>query len=308
MTRWLTLPIAFLQSYGMIVLLNSLAGGQIIDAMNLQVVLMAMTIATAGTIFLMWLGEVMTEYGISNGISIIIMAGVLSAVPGTIIQNLTNIPLFIGLFIATLVIIYIIIKFTEGHRRIPIIYAKTGGEEKSYFPIKINQAGMIPIIFSISIVTFPAILGQILANTSSGNSKIVGEFLQTHFNMQNPGWVFIAIYFLLVLAFSFFYISITFNTEQVAENIQKRGGYIPGIRPGEETANYLQKVSNHLNLFGGGFLAIIAVLPYIMGKVMNQSIDFIISAAGLIIIVSVLLDIIRKIDGEMKMFDYSKYK
>ena len=130
MTRWLTLPIAFLQSYGMIVLLNSLAGGQIIDATNLQVVLMAMTIATAGTIFLMWLGEVMTEYGISNGISIIIMAGVLSAVPGTIIQNLTNIPLFVGLLIATLVIIYIIIKFTEGHRRIPIIYAKTGGEEK----------------------------------------------------------------------------------------------------------------------------------------------------------------------------------
>lgn len=166
-TRWLTLPIAFLQSYGMIVLLNSLAGGQIIDAANVQVILMAMTIATAGTIFLMWLGEVMTEYGISNGISIIIMAGVLSAVPGTIIQNLTNIPLFIGLFIATLAIIYVIIKFTEGHRRIPIIYAKTGGEEKSYFPIKINQAGMIPIIFSISIVTFPAILGQILANTSS---------------------------------------------------------------------------------------------------------------------------------------------
>lgn len=250
-TRWLTLPIAFLQSYGMIILLNSLAGGQIIDATNLQVVLMAMTIATAGTIFLMWLGEVMTEYGISNGISVIIMAGVLSAVPGTILQYIqaSQYPLLGGLIIATLIIIYIIIKFTEGHRRIPIIYAKTGGEEKSYFPIKINQAGMIPIIFSISIVTFPAILGQILANTSSGNSKVVGETLLQYFNMQNPSWIFIAIYFVLVLAFSFFYISITFNTEQVAENIQKRGGYIPGIRPGEETANYLQKVSNHLNLF-----------------------------------------------------------
>ena len=309
-TRWLTLPIAFLQSYGMIILLNSLAGGQIIDATNLQVVLMAMTIATAGTIFLMWLGEVMTEYGISNGISVIIMAGVLSAVPGTILQYIqaSQYPLLGGLIIATLIIIYIIIKFTEGHRRIPIIYAKTGGEEKSYFPIKINQAGMIPIIFSISIVTFPAILGQILANTSSGNSKVVGETLLQYFNMQNPSWIFIAIYFVLVLAFSFFYISITFNTEQVAENIQKRGGYIPGIRPGEETANYLQKVSNHLNLFWGGFLAFIAIMPYVLGKIMGQSIDFIISAAGLIIIVSVLLDIIRKVDGEMKQFDYSKYK
>jgi len=160
-------------------------------------------------------------------------------------------PLFAGLFLATFAIIYVIIKFTEGHRRIPIIYAKTGGEEKSYFPIKINQAGMIPIIFSISIVTFPAILGQILSNTTGGNAKAVGDILQTYFSMQNPSWVFISIYFALVLAFSFFYVSITFNTEDVAENIQKRGGYIPGIRPGEETANYLQKVSNHLNLFGG---------------------------------------------------------
>lgn len=169
MTRWLTLPIAFLQSYGMIVLLNSLAGGTIIDVTNITTVLSAMMIATAGTIFLMWLGEVMTEYGISNGISVIITAGVLSTTPGMIMGYLADssqYPLFAGLFIATLVIIYIIIKFTEGHRRIPIIYAKTGGEEKSYFPIKVNQAGMIPIIFAISLVTFPAILGQILANTS----------------------------------------------------------------------------------------------------------------------------------------------
>jgi len=128
MTRWLTLPIAFLQSYGMIILLNSLAGGTIIDVTNMNTVLMAMTIATAGTILLMWLGEVMTEYGISNGISIIIMAGVLSATPATIMGHIqtANYPLFAGLFIATLAIIYVIIKFTEGNRRIPIIYAKTG--------------------------------------------------------------------------------------------------------------------------------------------------------------------------------------
>lgn len=310
MTRWLTLPIAFLQSYGMIILLNSLAGGTIIDVTNMNTVLMAMTIATAGTIFLMWLGEVMTEYGISNGISIIIMAGVLSATPGTILGyvQLGNYPLFIGLILATLAIIYVIIKFTEGHRRIPIIYAKTGGEEKSYFPIKINQAGMIPIIFSISIVTFPAILGQILSQTSGGNAKAIGDLLQTYFSMQNPSWIFIWVYFGLVLAFSFFYVSITFNTDQVAENIQKRGGYIPGIRPGEETSAYLQKVSNHLNLYGGSFLALIAVLPYLLGKLLNQSVDLIITGAGLIIIVAVLLDIIRRVDGEMKMFDYSKYK
>ncbi len=309
-TRWLTLPIAFVQSYGMIILLNSLASAPILNVTDIPTVLMAMLIATAGTMFLMWLGEVMTESGISNGISIIIMAGVLAAVPNVIMQHINNgaYPLFIALIIATLVIIYVIIKFTEGNRRIPIIYTRTGREEKSYFPIKINQAGMIPIIFSVSIVTFPAIIGQILSNSTGERASKVGETLLTYFSIQNPSWVFIIVYFALVMAFAFFYVSITFKTEEVAENIQKRGGYIPGIRPGADTAAYLQKVSNHLNLYGGSFLAFIAVLPYIMGKLLGQSVDFIISGAGLIIIVSVILDIIRKVDSEMKMFDYSKYK
>jgi preprotein translocase subunit SecY len=162
-----------------------------------------------------------------------------------------NYSLFAGIILATLAIMYVIIKFTEGNRRIPIIYTRTGREEKSYFPIRINQAGMIPIIFSVSIVTFPAILGQILTNTTNPNLKNIGTTLIQYFSIQNPSWLFIAIYFLLVLAFSFFYVSVTFNTENVAESIQKRGGYIPGIRPGADTAAYLTKVSNHLNLFGG---------------------------------------------------------
>lgn len=309
-TRLLTLPLAFIQSYGMIFLLNSLAQGSIIDVTNISVVLNAMLVITAGTIFLMWLGEVMTEYGIGNGISIIITAWVLAGVPWEIMTYIStwNYPLFTGLIIATLVIIYIIIKFTEGNRRIPIIYTRTGREEKSYFPIRINQAGMVPIIFAVSIVTFPAILGQIFKNTTSIKLSSIGEFLIKYFSMNNPSWIFIIAYFLLVLAFSFFYVSITFNTENVAESIQKRGGYIPGIRPGIETAEYLAKTSNHLNLFWGWFLALIAVLPYLLGKILGQSVDFIISASGLIIIVSVILDLIRKVDSEMKMFDYNKYK
>ncbi|NUJ98267.1 preprotein translocase subunit SecY [Candidatus Gracilibacteria bacterium] len=309
-TRLLALPLAFIQSYGMIFLLNSLVGGTIIDITNMNTVMSAMLVVTAGTIFLMWLGEVMTEYGIGNGISIIITAGVLSGVPGQIMTYISNgnYPLFAGIFIATLAIIYVIIKFTEGNRRIPIIYTRTGREEKSYFPIRINQAGMVPIIFAVSIVTFPSILGQIFNNTTSAKLSSIGDFLIKYFSMTNPSWVFIIIYFLLVLAFSFFYVSVTFNTENVAESIQKRGGYIPGIRPGLETAEYLGKVSNHLNLFGGGFLALIAVLPYLLGKIMGQSVDFIISASGLIIIVSVVLDLVRKVDSEMKMFDYNKYK
>lgn len=309
-TRLLALPLAFIQSYGMIFLLNSLVWGTIIDITNMNTVMSAMLVVTAGTIFLMWLGEVMTEYWIGNGISIIITAWVLSWVPWQIMTYISNgnYPLFAWIFIATLAIIYVIIKFTEGNRRIPIIYTRTWREEKSYFPIRINQAGMVPIIFAVSIVTFPSILWQIFNNTTSAKLSSIGDFLIKYFSMTNPSWVFIIIYFLLVLAFSFFYVSVTFNTENVAESIQKRGGYIPWIRPWLETAEYLGKVSNHLNLFGGWFLALIAVLPYLLWKIMGQSVDFIISASWLIIIVSVVLDLVRKVDSEMKMFDYNKYK
>lgn len=310
MTRWLTLPLAFLQSYWMIVLLNSLAWWEIIDITNTTTVLFAMLIATAWTIFLMWLWEVMTEYGIWNWISIIIMAWVLAWVPWVIWGYIWtwDYTLFSALLLATLLIIYIIIKFTEWNRRIPLIYTRTWREEKSYFPIRVNQAWMIPIIFAVSIVTFPAILWQILSNSSSERSSMIWNKLIEYFDIWNPTWYFIVIYFLLVLWFSFFYVSITFNTDLVAENIQKRWWYIPWIRPGSDTSNYLSKVSWHLNLYWWSFLALIAVLPYIMWKLMSQSIDFIISWAGLIIIVSVILDLIRKVDSEMKMFDYSKFK
>lgn len=308
-TRWLTLPLAFLQSYWMILLMNSLANWKIIDTTDTRAVLMAMLIITAWTMLLMWLWEIMTEYGIGNWISIIITAWVLARVPWVIMWyvNSWNYPLFVWLLLATLIIIYVIIKFTEWNRRVPVVYSRTWMEEKSYFPIKINQAWMVPIIFAISIVTFPWILGQLLQN-STWIAWTIWKFFLTNFNMSNPSWTSIIIYFLLVVWFSFFYVSITFNTENVAENIQKRWGYIPWIRPWEDTANYLSKVSNHLNLFGWTFLAIIAVSPYIMSKFASQTIDFIISWAWLIIVVSVILDIIRKADSEMKMYDYSKYK
>lgn len=310
MTRWLTLPLAFVQSYGMIVLLNTLAWGTIIDLADTKTVLMAMTIVTAGTIFLMWLWELMTEVWIGNGISVIITAWVLAWVPWVIMSHMSawTYGLFAWLLLATLAIVYVIIKFTEGNRRIPVIYTRTWREEKSYFPIRINQAWMIPIIFAVSLITFPSIVGQLMTSSANDNVLKVWTFLVEHFSMTNPSWFFIAAYFLLVIWFSFFYVSITFNTENIAESIQKRGGYIPWIRPGSETSAYLTKVSGHLNLFGWWFLALIAVLPYIMWKFMwGQSVDFIISASWLIIIVSVILDVVRKVDAELKMFDYSKF-
>lgn len=309
-TRWLTLPLAFVQSYWMIILLNSLAWWTIIDTSNTSLILMSMLIVTAWTVFLVWLWEVMTEYGIWNWISIIITAWVLAWTPNVIMWHVNSWSFWLLwlLLIATLVVIYIIIKFTEWNRRIPVIYSRTWRDEKSYFPIRINQAWMVPIIFAVSIVTFPSILWQILSKQNWW-VKDIWEFLIANFSMQSPSWLFIAIYFLLIIWFTFFYVSITFNTENVAESIQKRGWYIPWIRPGTDTANHLAKVSNHLNIFWWSFLALIAVFPYIMWKFMTwTNIDFLISGSGLIIIVSVILDMIRKVDSEMKMYDYSKYK
>lgn len=322
-TRYLTLPLAFAQSYGMIVLINTLvagSGGKLVDTSNfLGVVLPAMVFITAGTLFLLWLGDLISESGLGNGTSMIIFAGVLAGVPSHITQYLSvgNVPLLLVLLAMTVGVIYVIIKFTEGYRKIPLIYTKTGRDERSYFPIRVNQAGMIPIIFAVSIVTFPALIGQILQAKSAGRTREIGEFLVTNFSMNNPGWLYIGVYFLLILAFSFFYISIVFNPSEIAENIQKRGGYIPGIRPGKDTAEFLEKTSNHLNLYGGAFLALIAVFPYVMTKLNNVvglldlsgsgKIDFLISGAGLIIVVGVVLDLVRRIDTELKSYDYKKF-
>lgn len=323
-TRYLTLPLAFAQSYGMIVLINTLigtsGGGNLIDTSNFWgAVFPAMIFITAGTLLLLWLGDLISESGIGNGTSMIIFAGVLAGVPSHITQYVSvgNIPLLLILLAMTVGVIYVIIKFTEGYRKIPLIYTKTGRDERSYFPIRVNQAGMIPIIFAVSIVTFPALIGQILAVKSSGRAASIGQFLLENFSMNNPGWIYIGVYFALILLFSFFYISIVFNPSEIAENIQKRGGYVPGVRPGKETAEFLEKTSNHLNLYGGAFLALIAVFPYVMTKLNNMvglvdvsgagNIDFLISGAGLIIVVGVILDLVRRIDTELKSYDYKKF-
>lgn len=318
--RYLTVPLALAQSYGMILLLNTLFNIQIIDTSNFWgVMLPAMLTITAGTMVLLWLGDLITEKGIGNGTSLVIFAGVLAAVPNYIFSYITTqqyLTLAI-MILLTILVIYIIVRFTEGHRRVPLVYTRTGRDEKSYFPIRVNQAGMVPIIFAVSLVTFPGIIGQLMVNRGSGRVYEIGNFLVTHFSMQNPSWWFIAVYFFLIVGFSFFYVSITFNTTDVAENIQKRGGYIPGIRPGRETAEYLEKVSTRLNLFGGSFLALIAVFPYIITKLnqefawqiagYNGMIDLVIPGASLIIVVGVVLEIIRRIDTDMKSFNYKKF-
>lgn len=319
-TRWLTVPIAFLQSYGMIALINSQAQVEIVQGFgDPAVMLPIMVTVTAGAVFLMWLGELMTEYGIGNGISLIIFMSIISSIPAGLASTLTLVrenqamvlP-FVLMILLTIAILGFVILVTEGQRQIPIVYAGRGSRGKSdhaILPIRINQAGMIPIIFAMSMATFPSILGQLFVNSNSENLKAVGEFIALNFHQSSL--LFIATYFFLAIAFTYFYVSITFNPEQVAENLQKRGGYIPGIRPGKETAKHLGQVSNRMNLWGGLFIATIAVLPNLIGMLFTSlafgSIQLLISGAGMIIIVGVVLELIRQVNTQLVMHDYSKF-
>lgn len=322
LTRLITLPIALLQSYWMIFLLNNLVQGpELINTADfIGTILPAMIIISTGTMFLMWLGELISESGLWNWISIIIFAWVLAWVPSVVSWYLSvwNYTTLAMLTAATVAVIYIIIKFTEWYRQVPLIYTRTWRQEKSTFPIRVNQAWMIPIIFAVSLITFPWIIGQLLVAKWTGFSATVWAFLSDNFSMNNPTWSYIIVYFLLVLWFAYFYISITFNTDEIAETIQKKWWYIPGIRPWEETSIYLRQVSNRLNLFWWGFLALIAVFPYTITKLNDvfqiidldwwQRIDFIISWAWLIIVVWVVLELIRRANSEMVAYDYGKFQ
>ncbi|MBI5414341.1 preprotein translocase subunit SecY [Candidatus Peregrinibacteria bacterium] len=311
-TRWLTFPFAFLQSYGVIFLIaKSVQGAQVINPYDYTAVIPAMFITTAGTILLMWIGELISEKGIGNGISLIITTGIVSSIPGVfgnIIAGIdagesAKIPSFALLIILTFIMLIIVVLVTEGQRRIPITYASRNVQHSaSSLPIRVLQAGMIPIIFAISLISFPGVVSQFLGSTGP-----VTDFLSRHFNSSNPTTFYLIVYALLIVFFSFFYVSVTFNPEKIAEDIQKRGGFIPGHRPGKETSNYIGRVSVRLNLWGGIFLALVAIIPIIftMFSDLSRS-DLILSGSGLIIIVGVVLDLIRRINSELVMHDYEK--
>jgi len=319
-TRWLTFPLGFLQSYGMIVLLNSQSQTPIIQDLGnpLTVVTIMLTI-TAGTVLLVWLGELITEKGIGNGISMLIFASIISGVPQMLGQGLflaqadeSKLIPFAAVVLITVILTTIIVVVNEAQRRIPITYAgrgMKGKSEQSYLPIRINQAGMIPIIFAVSLVSFPGILATFLQRAESAWLRAGAEKMAALFQVNSPGYMIT--YFLLVVGFTYFYVSITFNPKQVSENIQKRGGYVPGIRPGKQTEDHIASISSKLNLFGGLFLALIAVSPMLIQiffrSVAIGTVPLLISGAGMIIIVGVVLELIRQINSQLIMHDYNKF-
>jgi preprotein translocase subunit SecY len=271
-------------------------------------------VAVAGTVFLMWLGELITEKKIGNGVSMIIFAGIVSGLPSAIsriISTWDSSQLFTYIILLVLVIgsIGAVVFVTEGQRNIPVSYAKRirgnrmYGGTSTHLPLRINQAGVIPIIFAMSIMLFPGMIANFLA--TSGNStvaniaKVVGNVFQNQ-------WFYGGMYFVLVVAFTYFYTAVVFDPNKISESLQKQGGYIPGIRPGKTTTDYLYKIMNRVTLSGASFLGAIAILPFaIQGFTNIGSIS--IGGTGLLIVVSVVIEMIQQIQGQLVMRNYEGF-
>lgn len=307
-SRMLTLPLAILQGFGFLTLLQS--QGVITDLTTFQFVVNVVLIVS-GSMLLMWIGELVTEYGIGNGVSIIIFAGIVATLPNNLRDLYLNyepsqLPMYVGFTAVAIGIIYAVVVMTEAERPVPITYAKqsrggaTYGTSQSYLPMRLNQAGVIPIIFALSIILFPQMVLNILSAfdipwVTTANEVVTG-FLTNQ-------WAYGGVYFILVFLFTYFYTAVTFDPDSVAKNLQRSGGFIPGIRPGGHTAEYLGNLVTRLTLVGALFLGVIAVLPVGM-QIATGMAALAIGGTAVLIVVSVVLDLIRRLDAQVSMREY----
>ncbi|KKQ37394.1 MAG: Protein translocase subunit SecY [Candidatus Woesebacteria bacterium GW2011_GWA1_37_7] len=305
-TRFLTVPLAAMQSFGMYSLLRSQG---VIQSLSPQALIALVATMTAGSMLSVWLGELITEYGISNGISFLIFAGIVARLPVTIGQSATIITtsdiLKVGVFLGlSIVIVGLIVFMNEAVRQIPVSYSRRLskiGPSTSYIPLRLNQAGVIPIIFAVSLVLLPSLASQFLSGV--GNEK-VAQFASSLAQSFNPNTVlYNLIYFFLVFGFTYFYTSVVFNPERISENLQKGGGFVPGIRPGSQTAKYLQSVLNKITLVGAIFLGLIAVLPSLFQNAIGIA-NLAVGGTGILIVVSVVLEITRELEAQLVMKRY----
>jgi len=310
--RLLTVPFAMLQSYAMLVLFQR---QNVIGGLSFVSLLTSILTVTAGAVFLMWLGELITEKGIGNGISLLIFAGIISSFPNNVRQLLvtyepSRIPSYLLFFGMSLLIIAGVVLINEARRNIPVSYAKRVrgmrlyGGVSTYLPLSVNPAGVIPIIFALSILLFPGMIANFLAGTGGQIGKIagaVGGFFQNT-------WVHGIFYFLLVCLFTYFYTAVTFDPKSIASNLKKMGGFVPGIRPGDSTASFLYYILNRILLIGALFLGTIAVLPSIIGGITGVMVfQFLIGGTSLLIVVSVVLETLRQVNAQLQMREYETF-
>jgi len=310
--RIATVPLAILQGYGMLLLLSRQG---VIGALSPTLLLTSILTITAGALFLMWLGELISEKGIGNGVSLLIFAGIVAGLPSQIRHFLlvferAQIPSYFLFFIMALIIIFGVVLVNEARRNIPVSYAKRVrgmkmyGGVSTYLPLNINPAGVMPIIFALSLLLLPSMVASFLAGTEGVIGKIaqgIGGFF------QSP-WIQGIFYFILVFLFTYFYTAVTFNPKTIATNLQKMGGFIPGIRPGANTSNFLYYILNRVLLFGALFLGTIAIMPQIVSGVTGvQVFQFLIGGTALLIVVSVVLETWRRINTQLEMHEYEKF-
>ncbi|MBP9772026.1 MAG: preprotein translocase subunit SecY, partial [Candidatus Pacebacteria bacterium] len=268
-------------------------------------------IITAGSMLLAWIGELLSEFGIGNGVSIIIFAGIVAGLPGVVEQlALTftpeQIPLYIGFAVIALLVIFGVVFITEAERPIPVTYARrtrgnqVSGGVSTYLPLRLNQAGVMPVIFALSILLFPQMIGNFLATSANPMLLKVSTVLLSLFNNNV---LYGVLYFALVFLFTYFYTAVTFDPDAISQNLQRGGAFIPGVRPGQSTSEYIGSILTRLTMFGALFLGIIAVLPLIMQAATGiQSLA--IGGTGLLIVVSVIIDIIKKVDAQLSLREY----
>jgi len=308
-TRFITVPLATLQGFGMYTLLRSQNVISSLDPVPLIALVVTMA---AGSMLSVWLGELINEYGVGNGISFLIFAGIIARLPVTLGQSIAvvtgaDLLKIVVFLVLSIVIVGLIVFMNEATRQIPVSYARRVGRvglTSSYIPLRVNQAGVIPIIFAVSLVLLPSLATQFLSGV--GNPKIaqLANQISTFFNPTSLLYNFT--YFLLVVGFTYFYTSVVFNPERISENLQKSGGFIPGIRPGAQTSKYLSSVLNRITLVGAVFLGLIAVLPSLFQNVIGVA-NLAIGGTGILIVVSVILEVTRDLESQLVMKRYETF-
>ncbi|MDD2935298.1 MAG: preprotein translocase subunit SecY [Candidatus Pacebacteria bacterium] len=307
-SRLLTLPLGMLQGFAFLNLLKS--QGILGELTNFEM-LVNISVIVAGSILLVWIGELMSEFAIGNGVSIIIFAGIVASLPTTISQmavtfDVSQIPVYLAFLVVAIVIVTGVVVVTEAERPIPINYSKRvrGGKVyggvSTYLPLRVNQAGVIPIIFALSILLFPQMIFSFLSQL---NNEVVKNISDVGLDLLANQWVYGISYFVLVFLFTYFYTAVTFDPEAISTNLQRGGAFIPGIRPGSNTSQYIAKVLTRITLVGASFLGFIAILPLIM-KGLTGIASLAIGGTALLIVVSVVLDLIKKVDAQVSIREY----
>ena len=314
-SRILTVPLAAMQGYAMINMLSR--GNQpVITNLTGWTLITTIVCITAGSIFLMWLGELITESGVGNGISLIIFAGIVTKIPQSIYQTaitfdpsqLINMIIF---SIIAIVVIAGIVFVTEARRNIPVSYArrvrgmKMYGGAQTYLPLRVNAAGVIPIIFAMSVMLFPGMVANFFVNSSQ---KWLASVAQNTAHLFQNQTFYSVLYFVLVVAFTYFYTSVIFEPKSVAEHLQKQGGFVPGIRPGRPTQDYLRQTVNKITLAGALFLGVVAILPFLVqAGTKIATFNYMIGGTSILIVVSVVLETVKQVESQMIMRDYKGF-